>query len=309
MISGGLALALVLSARPVQPAFRGELESLDFTGHVTGVVATFAENTPVATGKAAIDACAPGASGQATVSAAFLHTPKAKLAAILPPVPATAKSVLALANCLSKQKGVAESHAWFFPRAESGVEVEGVWRFRDGARVERTLRAFRDDPTYVKFVRRTVTRPEYFEHVWKEPFPLSELARTLGLGGRESLERQGALLWEGAEWPTDAGDNLARVQLFLPKGTALSLLQEAETSHHSTSKLVAEALLAAKEAKALNQAGEDPAQGKSKSVVVWLPWPLLAELEDIGDAEGLSLSSLVQHAWERAHGEKEKQSK
>jgi hypothetical protein len=300
-MSLGLLVSLLVAARPaVQPTFRGEVEGLDFAGHSSGVVATFAEGTKLAQGKAVVDACGAPVSGRATVRAGFLRTPKAQLAVAHPPEPPTARAVLSLAICLSKQAGVKETHAWFYPRADSGVEVEAVWRFQQGVRLDRTVHSFRDDPEYARYVRRAITRAEFLAHQWKGD-PLSELVRALGLPGRDALERHGALMWESGEYPQDAGEDLARTQVFLPTGLALEVLQEAESSKASPSKLIGEALAAAQKDKALAAEGgtELDATAKERGLTLYLPRALLAATEAVGDARGESVSVIVRKAWQR----------
>ena len=303
-----LALALFLAARPaVQAPFRGEVEGLAFQGHSTGVIATFAEGSKVAVGKAAVDACSPPVSGGEPARAGFVRTPAAKLAIVHPPEPVTARALLGLAVCLSKQHGVDEANAFFFPKADSGVEVEAVWRYKQGVRLDRAVLSFRDDPLYVRYARRTVSRSEYYAAQWLN-HPLSELAKKLGLPGREALERHTALLWEGADAPADAGVALARVTVFLPTGAALEVLQEAEATKVSPSKLLGEALADGQnEKKADKEKAVDPdPREKERGLAIWLPRPVLATAETQGDADGESLSAIVSKAWQRRHDAKKK---
>jgi hypothetical protein len=302
-----LLLALVLVARPVQAPFRGEVESLDFAGHSTGVLASFEPGTKAAQGKAAIDACTPAASGRVTVTAAFLRTTAAQLAVVLPPQPATARALLALAACLSKQAGVKETHAWFFPAGDSGVEVEAVWRYQQGVKLDRAVLSFRDDVLYPRFVRRAVTRAELVQHQWSSEWPLTRLAKKLALPGRDALERPAALMWEGLEAPADAGEDLARAMVFLDKRTAIALMQEAEVTRSSPSRLVTEALRNAQQAKALGEGGDEEPATQGRGFQLFLPRPLIAEVEAFCDAKGESFSTVVQKAWAHAHGEKKKE--
>lgn len=290
-----------LAVKPVQAPFRAELETLDWAGHSTGVVATFEGEPSRARGEAALDACIPWASGRVTGRAGFLKTKVARLLVAHPVEPASARAVLALASCLSKQDGVKEAHAWFFPGADSGLEVEASWRFQQGVRLSRQLRAYRDDPEYTAYARRKLARAEWVAHLWKG-YPLSELARALGLPGREALERHGALMWEGAAAPDDAGEDLVRVVIYLPTGAALQVLQRAEAKKVSASSLLGGALAAAQKDGKLGS-GELPASeptSKERALTVWLPRPALAAAEAVSDARGESLSVLVAKAWHRA---------
>lgn len=292
-------LLLLLAARPaVQPAFRGEVEALPFAGHGTGVLATFEPGTPVARGKAAVDACAAPVSGKENARAAFLKTRAAQLLAVLPPEPVTSKALLALAACLSKQGGVKEAHAWFYPRPDSGVEVEAVWRFQQGVRLDRVAFAFRDDPEYARFARRAIGRAELVARQWKE-WPLGDLARKLGLPGRAALELPWGLLAERGDFPADAGEDLARTEVFLPTGVALELLQEAEAKKVSASRLMADALAPIEQDKKLgfDDAPEVPAKAQQRKVELYLPRALLAAAEALGDARGESLSVILHKAW------------
>ena len=304
-----LALALWLAARPaVQAPFRGDVESLDFGGHSTGVLVTFADGTALAKGKAAIDACAAPVSGRVSARAGFLKTPLAQLAVVHPSEPATARAVLGLASCLSKQGGVKETNAYFFPRVDSGVEVEAVWRYQQGVKLERKAFPWRDDPEYTRFVRRATTRAEYVAHQWSA-YPLSDLAKKLGLPGRAVLEQHGALMWEDGDYPRDAGEDLARTMVYLPTGVALEVLQDSERSKVSVSKLLADALLAAQKAKALGAEGTAVAAEvtvKERPLHIYLPRTLLAATEAVGDARGESVSVIVRKAWQRAREEQEK---
>lgn len=303
-----LALALLLAARPaVQAPFRGEVESLDFNGHSSGVLATFDEGTPVAKGKAAVDACGAPVSGRVGARAGFLKTAAAQLAVVHVAEPATARAVFALATCLSKQDGVKETHAYFHPRPDSGVEVEAWWRFAQGVRLERKAFAWRDDPDYARYVRRALTRADFVEHQWAS-YPLSELAKKLGLPGRAALEQHNALMWETGDFPSDAGEDLARTVVYLPRGVALEVLQDSERSKTSVSKLLADALAAAQKARALGTEGTasvDP-NSKERPLTIYLPRPLLAATEAVGDARGESVSVIVRKAWSRAKELKEK---
>lgn len=292
-------LLVLLAARPaVQPAFRGEVETLDFAGHSTGVLATFEPQTPVAKGKAAVDACSAPVSGRMSARAAFLKTAQWRLAVVHPAEPVTSKLLLAVAACLSKQSGVKEAHAWFYPRVDSGVEVEAVWRFQQGVRLDRAAFSFRDDPEYARFARRAIGRAELVARQWKQ-WPLSDLVRKLDLPGRTALETPYALLWESGEFPADAGEDLARTEVFLPTGAALELLQEAEAKKVSTSSLMAEALAPIEKEKKLGfeDAPEVAANAQQRRVVLYLPRALLAAAEALGDARGESLSVILHKAW------------
>jgi hypothetical protein len=306
-----LALALLLSARPaVQGPFRGEVEALDFNGHSSGVLATFQDGAPLAKGKAAVDACGAPVSGRVGARAGFLKTPVAQLAVVHVAEPATARAVFALATCLSKQDGVKETHAYFHPRLDSGVEVEAWWRFAQGVKLERKAFAWRDDPDYARYVRRAITRAEYVEHQWAS-YPLSELAKKLGLPGRAALEQHNALMWESGDFPADAGEDLARTVVYLPRGLALEALQESERSKVSVSKLLGDALAEAQKAKALGSEGSSGSPGvdpnsKERPLTLYLPRPLLAATEAVGDARGESVSVIVRKAWSRSREQKEK---
>jgi hypothetical protein len=137
---------------------------------------------------------------------------------------------------------------------------------------------------------------------------LSDLARALGLPGRDALEHHGGLTWETGQFPLDAGEDLARVQVFLPTGVALEVLQESERSKYSPSRLLADALGKLKEDKLLgvdDAPATDP-NAKERSLVLYLPRTLLAAVESVGDARGESVSVIVRKAWSKAREAKEK---
>ena len=307
-------LLLCLAAKPVAPIQRGPLDALDVSADSTGVLVRF-EGLTRAQAQQLFDEVGKQPAFKNKLTVSFFKTSRGPLAAVYLGAPVIRFATLRqLAQTLSTRIGVVETFVFLYPAPrDETLETEAWERFSRGESVEAERRAFRDDPYYLSFVREQVTEAEWRTHRWPS-YPLAELAQRVQLPGREVLEiSRGMLALSASAAPTDAGENLAEVTIYLPGGMAMEMQQLAAKEKQSVSKLVAAALEEARVAKRLNVAAEvgtlapydegrpGADQMAQRMLQLWLPEATLSPAEESANADASSFSRVVQKAWRRAH--------
>ena len=145
-------------------------------------------------------------------------------------------------------------------------------------------------------------------------WPLAELAITVGVPGRDFLERPSGLLDLARDgFPRDVGENLVLVRVQLPDATLLEIRQLAEKQQASTSKEIQAALDAAVAEQALglqvpiSQRApwdlEMPQAEKAplRPLDLFITRDIFDQLSALAEKDNVSLSVLVELAWRQAH--------
>jgi hypothetical protein len=310
-----LVAPLALAARPVAAPMRGSLDDRGVFEDAAGVVVEF-DNVSKAEAQQRLDALVRQRRLSGALRVGFFKTDRASLAAIyfLANRTVTLKSLKELAAACAQMEGTKQ--AWAFlhpgPRDET-LEVEAYWRYRRGEQPEEKRLAFRDDEAWVQALRQQIS-PHRLESKKWPGWPLSQMAMTLGIPGRDFLERPWALL-DLAIWnfPRDVGANQVLTTVFLPDATALEIRQQAEKEHASVSKLVQEAVIATSTAEKLGIAAniadrapwdeEMPNAGKGteRELPLFLTLEVWGLLDDAATKESLSGSKIVEYAWRVQH--------
>jgi hypothetical protein len=162
-------------------------------------------------------------------------------------------------------------------------------------------------------VRRRMPRSAWRVSRWPN-YPLSKLAASLGLPGRDCLDNPWQLeTLATVPWPADAGENLSLVWVDLPGGMGAEIQQWGLRGKQSASAAVAQALEEARSAGELGDApestttagyddGRPGAQRHSRrTMTLYLPAEEVEAAQDAAAGQAQSLSRVVQHAWRRAH--------
>jgi|GEM_PF-2841444 len=304
-----------LAAKPVAHTERGSLDGRVVSMDSFGVVVRFL-GVSKAEAQTGLDAVAKKHPRLAPLSIGFIRTQASSLAAIslLDVKPHTVAELKALAADCAQLKGVAAGYVYLYPGPnDETLETEAVWTYENGKAPREQRLAFRDDPTYVEWLRRRATTAELEAKKWPS-WPLSQLVIATGLPGRHALEvpfELGDLAVDG--FPRDVGENLVRVRLYLPDATLLEIRQQAEKLKVSPSKVVHDALSAAEAEQKLG--AEVPTSGRAPwdeampqaDKVVLKPLALFftRAIYDVLDArtegETVTLLKLVEDAWRHAH--------
>lgn len=249
------------------------------------------------------------------VGYSFFKTPKGYFVtfSLTPRVARDVKAANALALLLSKQPMVSQAIAWLHPSSR-GIMLRGeaIWRFSHGQRQPPRLFQWSDDEAFRAWSNDELTDTQWAMRRGAQ-YPLTALATELGIPGRWFFEYKNELFALGHErWPTDVGDNLALVSVYLPKSLYVEIQQEAEAKKSSPSKVLQAALLRARTDKKLGQApdeamkmpwDEDAASSKRvKTVSV----DFFFEREIFGNAfeavkDDTTLTDVFSWAWRRSH--------
>jgi hypothetical protein len=306
-----LLLALVVSARPVAAPVRGSVDAMNVTHDAAGVLVRFL-GVPKAKAQAGLDGLAAQWPG---LRIGFVKTQASSVAAVyVTEGTVTVQRLKDLAAACSKLEGAKNAAAFIHPGPRNdALELEAFWEFEKGVLAREKRLAWRDDATYAAWVRKKKTTGELTAAMWPT-WPLSELAVSLGIPGRDFLERPMAVLDLAVDgYPRDVGDNLVRVVVALPDATLLEVRQLAETRGVSWSKVMQDALertdseqkLGA-EVPAGGQApweGDGPHAAKSppREVVLFFTRALFDKLDAQAGDESVSFSKVVELGWRQAH--------
>lgn len=248
-----LGAALAEAKSPIARPYQGSVLARRIDRDAAGLIAKFAEGAKKAEVQPQLEAVLKGL-GTGAPTVGFVKTDKGPLAAIYPSEATTVEQLLALATAVSQVSGVEAVWAYLHPGGDE-LALEAWWKFQKGTRVDEDLFEWREDVTYTKYLRRSVEAREWQKRKWGK-YPLAELARTLGLPGRDALERPRAMLeLATAPWPRDVGENLVHVYVFWADGMLLEVRQESERLKVSMSRVVEDAVRAVH---AMNKLGESP---------------------------------------------------
>lgn len=304
-----------LAAKPVARIERGGLDGRVVSKDAFGVIVRFL-NVSKADAQRQLDEAAAKHPRLAPLSIGFIKTQASSLAAIsmLNLRPTTVGELKALAADCAQLKGVAASYVFLYPGSnDETLETEAVWTFEPGKPVREQRFAFRDDPTYVEWVRRRASTAQLEAKKW-QTWPLSQLVVATGLPGRQVLEVPFELNDLAlSNFPRDVGENLVRVQLYLPDATLLEIRQEGEKRKCSTSKVVQDALTVAETEQKLgaevptsgrapwDEAGAQADKAVLKPFDIYLTRPLYDVLDARSEDDTVTLLKLVEDAWRHAH--------
>ncbi|MBL8950675.1 MAG: hypothetical protein JNK82_07860 [Myxococcaceae bacterium] len=310
------ALALSLAAKPVAKTYQGPLDGVDVREQSAGVLAHFG-HPDRAGAEATLTALSRELELSDLIRVSFIRTSLGALAAIELDAPETRLTfgrITELARRLSAAHGVTSTWAFIAPGPrDASLEQEAFYRFERGAPAGHERFIYREDPQYIAHLRRQSSDTTWHKARWPT-YPLSRLAQAVGLPGRGCLQDRWQLQVIAAlRWPDDVGENLAYAQVDLPGGMAAEIQQAALKEKVSVSKLVTQAIEAAREK---NELGDRPGHERHASydegqpdaekharrtLTLFLPEASLDAAEDAGGAEALSISRVVQYAWRRAH--------
>ncbi len=310
-----IALVLVLGARPVAAPLRGSLEQRVVTEDAVGVLVRFLGVTK-SEAQDGLDAVVKAQAGSGELQIGFVKTQASSLAVLyfVGQKQVTLARLRTLAAACSQIKGAKSAYLFLHPGPRNPeLETEAVWTFEAGKPVVEKRIAFRDDDSYMQWVRRKISRSELDEKMWPT-WPLSELSLALGLPGRDFLERPfGMLDLATYGFPRDVGENLVLVQVYLPDPTLLEIRQLAEKQSASPSKVVQDALMSVDKEQKLGaqvptsgRAPWDEAMPQSEKLTprafeLFLTRDLFNKLDARASDETVSLSKLVEYAWRQAH--------
>lgn len=311
-MTAALPLALLLlAARPVAKPVRGSLDALQVKDDGAGVLVRF---LGVSKSKAqeGLDRVAQSNPG---LRIGFVRTQASSIAALY----ATQGSVTLqrlkdLAAACSRLDGATSAYVFLHPGPRNHeLEAESYWEYVGGALKRENRIAWRDDETWMSWVRKRTTTAELEAKKWPG-WPLSDLAVQLGIPGRDFLVRPQAMLeLAEAPWPRDVGPNLVLTVVSLPDATVLEMRQLSETRNVSVSKVVHDALAKTDEEQKLGvqieSAGrapwEDDGPHADKSppreIELFLTRALFDKLDAQAEAESSSFSKMVERAWRQAH--------
>lgn len=300
-----LALALAtpaLAAKPVARPLRGSLDALVVTDDSTGVLVRFL-SVSRAQAQAGLDAIAPPGGWRV----GFLKTPQSSIAAIyLTAGEVTVARLRELAAACSQLKGAVAAYAFLHPAARNqDLEAEAVWTYEAGQLKKEQRLAWRDNEAWGQWARKRLQRAELDARKWPG-WPLSELAVSLGIPGRDFLERPMALLeLAAAGFPRDVGQNLVLTTVYVPEATLLEIRQLAETQHASESKVVQDTFATEKLSLPVDAASRAPWDDADKASMRELPLFLTRDVFNAVDTRAVeevkTFSKVVEHAWRQAH--------
>lgn len=303
--------AVTMSARPVATPVRGSLDATTVTDDATGVLVRFL-GVSKAKAQEGLDAVAAKVPG---LRIGFVKTQASSVAAVyLSAGTVTVQRLKDLAAECSKLEGAKNAAAFLYPGPRNhALEVEAYWEYERGTLTKEKRLAWRDDETYLSWVRKRATTAELEAKKWPA-WPLSELAVGLGIPGRDFLERPFAVLELAADgYPRDVGENLVHVRVVLPDATLLEIRQCAETRGASWSKVVQDALERTDEEQKLgaevpvagrapwDEEGVHAAKSPPREVSLFLTRALVDKLDaQAGDAS-ISFSKAVENSWRQAN--------
>jgi hypothetical protein len=314
-----LLAGAALAARPMGKPVRGGLDDKAVTADSVGVLVRFEAGTK-AEAQAGLDAIAKAQRLEGGLRVGFFKTQIAPLAVIyLSRAPVLLKHVKQVAEACSRMAGVKAAFVFLHPGPSNDeLEVEGWWRYEAGALVAEKRLAFRDDDAWVQWTRRRLSEDELAMKQWQS-WPLSELALSLGLPGRDFLERPRALLdLATLEVPHDLGSNQLLLWIYLPEATVLEIRQLAEASKQSASRLVETAVITADAAKQLGELApmgdrapwdaEMPGESKAapRELAVFMTREVWTKVEAATASETLNASKVIEYAWRQSHPYKPK---
>jgi hypothetical protein len=304
-----------LAAHPVAKPLKGPLEKWDVQRDSTGVVLTFDAGAKKDAAHQLLDSLARGQGFQAgQLQAAFLKTPKSRAVALLIAKPGfTVGKLLELARDASAESGVTGAWAFFCPGpTDEDVELEAYWHYQNGDLADSSRQNFRDSTEYMAWVRRRGSEQALSRA--QLSWPLSKLAKELGVPGRDAFVRPWGLMdWAQSGWPEDAGDDLVRVPVQVPDAMSMEIRQAAELSKASPSKLIHDALAATVTEGKLGEApatetlapydegGTDAAKVRSKELVLYVDRDTYWSVQSAAESKSESFGRLVQYAWRRLH--------
>ena len=304
-----------LAARPVARPVRGGLDDRIVTHDAVGVLVQFDAVTK-ADAEHALDGLATQRSLAGELKVGFFKTSQATLAAVyvIRAGSLTIKRLKELAAACSRMQGA--KAAWVFVHpgpSDDEFEVEGWWRFEAGQSVAEKRLAFRDNDSWVQWNRHRLSDQQLELRKWPG-WPLSELAVSLALPGRDFLERpQGLLDLSTWEFPRDVGTHQVLTVIYLPDATVLEIRQQAEATKASPSKVLQDALVGADGSKELGVPpatadfapwDEDLPTGEKsplRELPLFLTQEVWSRLQEKADAESLSNSRVVAYAWRHEH--------
>lgn len=311
MNAGVLPVLVLLAARPVGTPVRGSLDALSVTHDSSGVLVRFL-GVPKATAQEGLDGVARTWPG---LRVGFVKTQASSVAAVyVTSGRLTVSGLKDVAAACSRLKGAQSAYAFLHPGPRNHeLEAEAVWEYQGGALTKEKRIAWRDDETWMAWVRKRATTAELEAKKWPR-WPLSELAVTLGLPGRDFLVRPLGVLELAADgFPRDVGENLVRVTVTLPDATLLEIRQLSETTGSSPSRVVHDALDRTDREQKLGaqvEAGarapwedEGPHADKSppREVALFFTRALFDKLDAQAGGEAVSFSKVVEYAWRQAH--------
>ena len=316
LLAAVLVLALPsFAAKPVARAVRGSLDGLVVTSDSTGVVVRFL-NVSKAEAQQGLDAVAKQLKLSGGLRIGFVKTQQSSLAALYftGPGPLTVARLKDLAAACSQLKGATAAYAFVHPGPRNDeLEDEAVWTFERGQLSKEQRISFRDDAAWVEWARKRLTAAELDAKKWPG-WPLSALAVSLGLPGRDCLERPQAILELATSgFPRDVGENLVLTVVYLPEATLLEIRQLAETRATSPSKLVQDALSSVDKEEKLG--AQVPTSGRApwdeemphadksppRPLELFLTREIFNKLDARAADETASFSKLVEYAWRQAN--------
>lgn len=231
------------------------------------------------------------------VSASPLDAPHEHVLAVYPGPKTAARGWVPFAEKLSTDK---DARAVFLYLFDEEAGEEGVWRFEGGKLTDARQLAFDEDEELAELSEKETTRQrDIHAHVWRE-WPISHLARELGLSGRLSLvSPQDAALVIDAEWPSDVGDELVQLPgLYVPKAMLGEIQAAARTRGASVSRVAKELLDPLSKASLKTLSGKPRlAATEKRMLLLFLPEALGERLQAAAVAADTSLSHVFQQAW------------
>jgi hypothetical protein len=219
------------------------------------------------------------------------------------------RPVLRLAEVLSLQPRVKEAWVTLHPgAAESKLELELCVHFEHGAQTQRAVDRRREHPEFAQWLKGDLSEEAFaVARGAQAGFPLTALVKELALPGRWFLEVPQALMWLGGEAvPTDAGEDLERVELSVPAALVVELKVEAAAAHSSPSALAVQALEPLAKTPSVDDESEGApgsaeAEGAQRALVLFLPRARLAPVSAVANRRGESLGVTLARAWRVMH--------
>lgn len=268
---------------------------MKFPADVTPSGAYVLLNAGAAPAKDLVERAARGA--KLEVSATALDAPHEHILSVDPGAKAAPKGWMPFAEKLSTDKAVRAVFLYLFDE-EAGEE--GVWRFEGGKLTDARRMAFDGDKELVALNKKETTRrQDIHAHVWRT-WPISHLARELGLSGRLSIvSPQYAELLIDAEWPSDVGDELVQLPgLYVPKEMLSEIQTAARARGCSVSRVAKDVLEPLSKASLETLAGKPRLKSTEKRMLpLYLPKEFGERLQGAAVAADTSLSHVFQQAW------------